>query len=337
MILRKPTYFGTFRCIAADCPDSCCKEWDVLVDPVSATAYRQLPGELGEDLRKFLYEEDGQVYMAITEGRCPMWRSDGLCRIQAALGHDALCKTCRDFPRLRHDYGDFVERGLELSCPEAARIILNAPAASLTEAEVPGGEEPEYDTDAMAVLLRTREKALALVRDPMPPGDMLSALLLYGCQAQSELDGGDEMSFRPESALAGVRDFAKAGEPSEITGFFLGLEILTEPWSRLLQNPRPGPWDQRTPALARYLVERYWLQAVSDYDLYCRVKFIVIFCLLAKILGGDLLQTAQLASKEIENNTENVEVILDAAYAHPAFTDDKLLGLLLARDQEDNL
>ena len=77
-------------------------------------------------------------------------------------------------------------------------------------------------------------------------------------------------------------------------------------------------------------MERYWLQAVSDYDLYSRVKFIVTACLLVSRLGGDFLETAQLFSKEIENNTDNVEALLDAAYAHPAFTDDKLLGWLLA-------
>ena len=97
----------------------------------------------------------------------------------------------------------------------------------------------------------------------------------------------------------------------------------------LLKNPAPGPWDHRTLALARYLVNRYWLQAVSDYDLYCRVKFIVILCMLTKYLGGDLLRTAQLMSKEIENDADNVDALLDAAYAHPAFTDDKLLGMLL--------
>ena len=28
--------------------------------------------------------------------------------IQAELGEQALCKTCREFPRLTHDYGGFV-------------------------------------------------------------------------------------------------------------------------------------------------------------------------------------------------------------------------------------
>jgi hypothetical protein len=41
------------------------------------------------------------------------------------------------------------------------------------------------------------------------------------------------------------------------------------------------------------------------------------------------VQTAQLYAKEIENNAENVDAILDGAYAHPALTDEKLLGWLL--------
>jgi hypothetical protein len=76
-------------------------------------------------------------------------------------------------------------------------------------------------------------------------------------------------------------------------------------------------------------VERYWLQAVSDYDLYSRVKLTVISCLTVKLLGGDTVATAQLYSKEIENNMDNLEALLDAAYTYPAFTDDKLLGMLL--------
>ena len=128
MLLSYPSYYEKFRCIAAACPDSCCKEWDVLVDDRSAEAYLAMEGRLGEAIReKLLQDEDGIWYFAITDGHCPMWRDDGLCGIQAALDHDALCQTCRDFPRLTHDYGAFMERGLALSCPEAAKMILSAP------------------------------------------------------------------------------------------------------------------------------------------------------------------------------------------------------------------
>ena len=164
MKITKPNYYDRFRCLAGGCPDSCCKEWEVQVDADSASRYRKLPGPLGDDLRRVLREEDGETYLTISDGRCPMWRRDGLCRIQAELGEAALCKTCREFPRLTHDYGDFVELGLELSCPEAARLILNEPAVSVTE-EVPNIGKSEYDRDAMAVLKNTRVAALELLED----------------------------------------------------------------------------------------------------------------------------------------------------------------------------
>ena len=83
------------------------------------------------------------------------------------------------------------------------------------------------------------------------------------------------------------------------------------------------------PLFVRYAIQRYYLQAVSDYDLICRIKWIIVTCLLLRHLGGDFIATAQLYSKEIENSTDNVEAILDGAYSSPALTDAKLLGLLL--------
>ena len=329
MKITKPSYFDTFRCIASNCPDSCCKEWDVQVDNEKAVFYRSLPGELGDRLRSVLTDEDGETVMTIIDRRCPMWRDDGLCEIQAQLGHEALCKTCREFPRLTHDYGDFMEYGLELSCPEAARIILTTPAEMITE-EVPGGEIPECDGEAMEILLRTRETARRILEDTSRPvGESLALLLMYGYQAQGELDGGEGTPFDADDSLAEARHFAGKGDPRLILDFFSDLEILTEDWSALLRAPAPAPWNERHLRIARYFVDRYWLQAVSDYDLISRVKLAVISCLVIKELGGDIFRTAQLYSKEIENDIDNIEAILDGAYASPAFTDDKLLGILL--------
>ena len=83
MRIFKPDYYDNFQCIASACPDSCCKEWDVQVDETAAAHYRALPGTLGDRLREVLHEEDGETLMTIIDGRCPMWRADGLCRIQA--------------------------------------------------------------------------------------------------------------------------------------------------------------------------------------------------------------------------------------------------------------
>jgi len=329
MLLRKPRYFDDFSCIASGCSDSCCKEWDVQVDISSAARYRALPGPLGDRLRQVLVEEDGQTLMLIENGRCPMWRSDGLCRIQAELGEEALCKTCREFPRLTHDYGDFVELQLELSCPEAARIILSAQPGWVS-GEVPGGEAPEYDTGAMESLLASRAVFYDLLADTSrPPEEVLALVLLYGYQAQGELDGDETAPFNAAASMETIRHFARPGDMDAMLEFFRNLEILTPQWRERLESPAPGPFDDRYRLLLRYFADRYWLQAVSDYDLASRVKMIIISCLLIRQLGGDLVETAQAYSKEIENSTENLEAILDAAYSHPAFTDDKLLGMLI--------
>lgn len=328
MEIVKPCYYDTFRCIASQCPDSCCHEWDVQVDEASAAYYRSLPGQLGDRLREVLQDADGETIMSIVDGRCPMWQQDGLCRIQAELGEQALCEVCRDFPRLRHDYGDFVELGLELSCPEAARLILSDRDARCVSEQISQAGTAEYDEEAMESLKSTREVAMALLSEN-PPRQALALLLLYGYQAQAELDGEMPEIFDAAGALENARGLKKDGDPAGMLAFFKDLELLTDRWKARLDTPEPTAMCPETLAMARYLVQRYWLQAISDYDLLCRVKFIVIGCILVNVLGGNFRETAQLFSKEIENDADNLDAILDAAYTCPAFTDDKLLGMLL--------
>ena len=330
MKIITPTHYHKFHCLAAACPDSCCKEWAVQVDDRAVELYRTLPGQLGDRLRQVMQEEDGDTILALEpDGRCPMWREDGLCRIHAQLGEAALCDTCRDFPRLRHDYGDFVELGLELSCPEAARLILNERKYETATTQAPGSVDPEYDAEAMAILVRSRKEILRFLESTQySVGQALAVLLLYGYDVQNELDGGEMAVLDPQFSLEEAEQLAAPGSVAEILEFYQELEILTSGWSQRLAAPSPAPWSEEFRALARYFVARYWLQAVSDYDLVCRVKLAVVSCLVVKALGGNVVETAQLYSKEIENDADNVDAVLDAAYTSPALTDKKLLWLL---------
>lgn len=331
MEIRYPAYYDTFRCLAGACPDSCCKEWAVAIDPEAEAKYRNLPGDLGDALRAAMCEEDGDTILAITsDRRCPMWRQDGLCRIQVQLGEEGLCNTCRQFPRLRHDYGDFIELGLELSCPEAARLILSGEGQETIVLQKAGGEAPDYDPEAMAALLSTRQQALDVLEDSKySPGQALAILLLFGYSVQAQLDGDETDAFYPDEALTEARKLATTGDGAALLKLYGDLEILTADWQTQLASPLGSLWSAAHRAMARYLVERYWLQAVSDLDLICRVKFILASCLTVKLLGGDILVTAQRYSKEIENDADNVDALLDGAYTHPAMADIRLLGLLL--------
>ena len=332
MIEHTPEYYYKFTCIASACPDSCCHEWEVDIDPVTAKAYQDLPGPLGDALRAKMRQEDGTVYLTISDSRCPMWRQDGLCEIQCQLGHDALSQTCRQFPRLCHDYGDFVERGLELSCPAAARLILSPENQTITAKTLADNEPGDYDREAMDILLQSREILIAFwEKVPYPLPQMLAVTLLYAHKVQSWLDGGEEAVFNPEGLLETANKLSLSGDMGAISAFFLNLEILTPRWEYRLKNPAPAPWPKETAFFVRYALLRYYLQAVSDYDLICRVKWIVIACLLLKHLGGDYTETAQLFSKEIENSPDNMDALWDGAYTSPAFTDRTLFGLLLTK------
>ena len=327
MKIFTPDYYKEFLCIAGACPDSCCKEWAVDVDPEAATYYRGLPGPLGDRLRSVLEDTQDGTVMVIENGRCPMWQTDGLCRIHAELGHEALCQTCRDFPRIKHDYGSFAELGLELSCPEAARLILTGShQQSCTIAD--GEGDGDYDKDVMDILLRSRKMILSFLdTSSLPDPEAFAVVLLYAHGVQGQIDGGDEIAFEPMQCLADARRFADAGNLDGLTTFFAGLEILTPDWANMLSGPKQACVYSKK--LLHYFICRYWLQAVADYDLISRAKFSLAACILIGSLPGDFIRNAQLFSKEIENDPDNVEAILDGCYSIPPLTDSNLLGLLL--------
>lgn len=315
MLIRKPSFYDSFRCVASRCPDSCCQLWDVAVDPEKAAYYRGLTGALGDRLRSFLTDEEGETYLGLDGTRCPMWRADGLCRIQAELGEGALCKTCREFPRLTHEYEGFTEYGLELSCPEAARIMLSEEDWAWTEE----GQAEPVDSD-MVLLLRTRKKAMALTKEEKP----LQKLFLYGLYVQDLLDGEEKTDFSADA----IPTVEEKGNREAFLSVFRDLEILTPRWAALLEHPQPRAMGREDRAMLRYLISRYWLQSISDLDLMCRVKFMIASVVLVCLLGGDCLQTAQRWSKEIENDADNVDALLDGAYTLPGLTDRNLLALM---------
>ena len=328
MELFYPSYYKTFSCIASHCPDSCCHEWDVQVDADAAARYRAMEGDLGDALRASLYDEDGETYLRNENGRCPMWRTDGLCRIQAEQGHDALCQVCQQFPRLRHDYGDFVELGLELSCPEAARLILERPPELVTQT-VPGGEEPEYDGEIMDILRRSRPAALALLeKDTYSVPQRLRLLLMLGYHVQAAIDGAELLPFDPDAALMEAAQFAGTPDADALAQVYRELEILTDRWQEKLDALTAPRWEEGLCRIAQYGVLRHWYQAVSDWDLSSRIKLLLSGCALLARLPGALRDNAQLWSKEIENSAVNLDALLDGAYTQPGLTDANLLSLL---------
>lgn len=140
----QPRSYHAFRCIGAQCEDTCCVGWIVNVDQPTYEAYQRCADpELGPRLHELVTihtenaNEDNYARIQLNGPGCPFF-AEGLCSIQKKLGEEYLSVMCSTYPRVMNMVDDVLQRSLDLSCPEAARIVLLDPAPmEFDEAEGP--------------------------------------------------------------------------------------------------------------------------------------------------------------------------------------------------------
>lgn len=132
MKLYAPKYYKQFRCIADKCTHSCCIGWEIDVDGETLEKYQSLTGDYAEAIRNSI-STDGTPHFKLGKcDRCPHLDERGLCKIILNVGEDYLCDICREHPRF-YNFTRVAEVGLGMSCPEAARVILDFSDYSTTE------------------------------------------------------------------------------------------------------------------------------------------------------------------------------------------------------------
>lgn len=162
MEIRYPSYYKKFHCIAGDCPDTCCAGWEIPVDRASERRYKEAQKCVRKKNRAFAQKlkkniKNGRI---ISEGvTCPFLNGDGLCEMYLELGPESLCHTCARHPRHMEDYGNLHEMVLLMSCPEAARLVLEENDGGFYVRTVPDrtGNMDGVDAELLDVLLQTRE------------------------------------------------------------------------------------------------------------------------------------------------------------------------------------
>jgi len=129
----QPSYYDTFRCVGAVCEDTCCRGWRVPVDKETYEKYQSCSRSgLGPKLRALVTinltsaTDDAYAEIKLDRDACP-FLTDGLCDVQATLGEEYLSKNCATYPRVMYSVDGVLERSLDLSCPEAARLALSNP------------------------------------------------------------------------------------------------------------------------------------------------------------------------------------------------------------------
>lgn len=128
MTLIYPATADAFRCIADACRHTCCKGWEIDIDPNTRAKYAAMTGEIGQRLRDAIADTpDGASFRLREDERCPMLNDSGLCDIITACGEGALCQICADHPRYRNEFSTFTEVGFGLCCEAAADLTLHWP------------------------------------------------------------------------------------------------------------------------------------------------------------------------------------------------------------------
>lgn len=169
MILRVPEYYDEFSCIASRCKDSCCAGWEIDIDDESYEYYRSVEEPFGDRLREsmFVAEDGGYRFKLKGPKRCAMLNDNNLCDLYTALGEEALCEVCTEYPRFSLVYGQVEQKALSLSCEEVGRILFGrTEPEQLIDIELPGDcEDDEEDPQYVAFMEWVQKEAVAILQN----------------------------------------------------------------------------------------------------------------------------------------------------------------------------
>lgn len=179
--VRQPRAFDRFRCTGANCEDTCCIGWGVPVDRETYQKYQNTPAlqVSGQPLSGLVEinpagsSNSDYARLRMDKAVCPALTGK-LCGIQISAGESYMPALCVKYPRVFNVLGQTVERSLDLSCPEAARLVLADPDAMMFQ----NGQEGSADhprlvnfvaDDPDDLLFRIRKLLIALIQQRSLP------------------------------------------------------------------------------------------------------------------------------------------------------------------------
>lgn len=168
MKIRVPEYFKDFKCIASKCEDTCCAGWGIVIDDVTYDRYKNVQGKFGERLRSEIVHEAGENIFVLKGNNCPFLNKEKTCDIYINIGEENLCYTCQQYPRYTEEFGSLREIGISLSCPEAARIMLNNDKKvtfELSENEEVVSSYNDINAQLFIELLQSRNIVMDMLQD----------------------------------------------------------------------------------------------------------------------------------------------------------------------------
>lgn len=297
MKIVKPTFYKNFKCIAGDCPDSCCQGWEVDADSDSLEYYKTLDNSL--EIKKRIDsvlskdEFDNTIFTLAPKKRCPFLNDVNLCDMHIAIGGEHTPYTCRTFPRFIYDFGATREIGISFSCPVASDMMYNTESFDF-ETEVNSDLPTLNDIDAEKyfLLYKGRVEAYKISKDKNKSiRERLNDLLDLGVLLQEKLfpydEGGDDIAF---------------------FDVFKNPELINPEWKEKVENfsLKQVSDTQSNENILMYFLYKYLMQAVYDDDALSKIKMAVIGVLINTYFGEDSW-TIHLWSKETEHSQYNMD------------------------------
>lgn len=131
------SFFDNFKCLAGQCPENCCKAWDMPIDRETYEKYKQAAGFAGWKLRNSMKRnQNGDPVLKTRFGKCVYLGKDKLCKLQCRGDEEYMPQVCKLFPRYTVNYGGKILGLLDLGCIQAAKVFLqNNGKLSLSEAD----------------------------------------------------------------------------------------------------------------------------------------------------------------------------------------------------------
>lgn len=305
MIYVIPSCFESFSCIASQCPDTCCRGWEVDLDQDILSFYSTMPGSLGEEIRGKIHTEEGYTFFQMDQGRCPFLNEKNLCRLILEAGEHCLSTTCREHPRFWEEYGDRQETCLAISCPEAARLLLESPfRLSLREDTLEPEPDPELDQDLLTGLLSLREELFLLASSTAPlPQRFADILRRIQIPALPPCSGYLQEMTKMEFTDQRLQNYLRRT-----------LEHMPREADR---NTLFNIYSREGENLLLYFLYRYVLRGVWDGLIQEKILFslcsvLAIFTIAVAQDGPfreNLLWSSILYSREVEHSPENLELL----------------------------
>ncbi len=318
----QPSYYDSFKCLASDCTDTCCRFWQVELDAQAVNKYTTL--EYDTDINKRLkkaFSIGKGSFKNKRNGDCPFLNNKLLCELHTAIGHDDLPRTCRLYPRFFNTFGGYEERGLSFSCTAAARLIFCGDFGfAELEDDLPITDYTDVNAKLFYAVRTARNKLVEFISTTsFNSSEMLAIVLHFSELVQSKIDLNRYTEIDdiiPSATEKTVEILSDKKLRKKIIKKHLRFKVLRTSWRDELKNGLNNNTKIDVSALKIwliYFIYRHIINAAHDKIFLGRIKAAILSFLVISSLDLDFEEAMQKYSKEVEHNKYNIDSLFKLA------------------------